>query len=79
VTDTAAPARPRKVTKTAFNAGRSFWLRQLHQWQRILAMETYRMPPLVIPAMLAFPVSARAQGETVAAGALYAAVMDVLP
>ncbi len=42
-------------------------------------METYRMPPLVIPAMLAFPVSARAQGETVAAGALYAAVMDVLP
>jgi hypothetical protein len=67
------------VTKTAFNAGRSFWLRQLHQWQRILAMETYRMPLLVIPAMLAFPVSARAQGETVAASALYAAVMDVLP
>lgn len=67
------------MTKTAFNAGRSFWLRQLHQWQRILAMKTYRMPLLAIPAVLAFPVSARSQGEMVAAGALYAAVMDVLP
>ena len=42
-------------------------------------MKTYRLPRLVIPAMLAFPVSARTQGEAVAASALYAAVMDVLP
>ena len=42
-------------------------------------MKTYRLPLLAIPAMLAFPVFARAQGETVAASALYAAVLDVLP
>ena len=33
MTDAAAPARP----KTALNARRSFWLKQLHQWHWISA------------------------------------------
>jgi len=37
VTDTAAPAKPPKAPKTALNATRSFWLKQLHQWHWISA------------------------------------------
>lgn len=37
MTDTAAPAKPPKAPKTALNATRSFWLKQLHQWHWISA------------------------------------------
>jgi len=37
VTDTAAQAKPPKAPKTALNATRSFWLKQLHQWHWISA------------------------------------------
>jgi len=37
VTDTAAPAKPARAPKTALNATRSFWLKQLHQWHWISA------------------------------------------
>jgi uncharacterized protein len=38
VTDTAAPAsKPPRAPKTALNATRSFWLKQLHQWHWISA------------------------------------------
>ena len=37
MTDTAAPAKPARAPKTALNATRSFWLKQLHQWHWISA------------------------------------------
>lgn len=37
MTETAAPAKPLKAPKTALNANRSFWLKQLHQWHWISA------------------------------------------
>ncbi len=38
MTDTAAPAsKPPRAPKTALNATRSFWLKQLHQWHWISA------------------------------------------
>ncbi len=37
MTDTAAPAKPPGAPKTALNARRSFWLKQLHQWHWISA------------------------------------------
>lgn len=37
MTDAAAPAKPPKAPKTALNATRSFWLKQLHQWHWISA------------------------------------------
>ena len=37
MTDTAAQAKPPKAPKTALNATRSFWLKQLHQWHWISA------------------------------------------
>lgn len=37
MTEAAAPAKPAKAPKTALNATRSFWLKQLHQWHWISA------------------------------------------
>jgi len=37
VTDAAPATRPSKAPKTALNATRSFWLKQLHQWHWISA------------------------------------------
>ncbi|TPW04176.1 MAG: hypothetical protein FD125_1252 [bacterium] len=37
MTDSAATARPSRAPKTALNATRSFWLKQLHQWHWISA------------------------------------------
>ena len=45
MTDAAAPARP----KTALNARRSFWLKQLHQWHWISA--ALSLIGLLLPAV----------------------------
>lgn len=37
MTEAAASAKPQKAPKTALNARRSFWLKQLHQWHWISA------------------------------------------